>query len=291
MNSEPLVSVVMAVFNGEKYLRAAIDSILQQTMGNLELIIVDDGSTDRSLAIARSHQDARIRIIENGRNVGLATSLNKGIDAARGAFIARMDCDDVSYPDRFARQLAALQNDPALDLVAARAITIDEDDRAIGLFPCAITHEEICARPWLGFHLPHPTWMGRVEWFRKHRYTIPGPYRSEDQELLLRSYRDSRFGALDEILFAYRIRRKVDWQKLAKTRRTFFATQWRHFTGLGQWRFELLATAAFVAKLSSDLSKRLGAGTFQPGRDIVDHTIVLEWHKILDDLATRPKVL
>lgn len=288
MNGKSLVSVVMAVFNGEKYLRAAIGSILWQTMGNFELIIVDDGSTDQSLAIAGSYHDARIRIIENGRNIGLAASLNKGIDAARGAFIARMDCDDVSYPERFARQLAALQNDPALDLVAARAITIDEDDRAIGLFPCAITHEEICARPWLGFHLPHPTWMGRVEWFRKHRYTIPGPYRSEDQELLLRSYRDSRFATLDEILFAYRIRGKADWPKLAKTRRTVFVAQWRYFAGLEQWRFALLAAAAFAAKTVSDLSKRLAGGGFQPGHGSVDNAAVSEWRKTLEGLATEP---
>lgn len=289
MNGKPSVSVVMAVFNGEQYLRAAIDSILRQTMDNIELIIVDDGSTDRSQSIVRSCRDARIRIIENGRNIGLAASLNKGIDAAHGAFIARMDCDDVSYPERLARQLAALQNDPSLDLVAVRAITIDEDDRVLGLFPCAITHEEICARPWLGFHFPHPAWMGRIEWFRKHRYAVPDPYRCEDQELLLRSYRDSRFGTLDEILFAYRIRGKADWQKLAKTRRTVFVTQWRHFAGLGQWRFASLAAAAFAAKTVSDLSGRLAGGAFRNGRGSVEPAVVSAWRKVLDGLAAERK--
>lgn len=290
MNERPLVSVVMAVFNGEKYLREALSSILMQTMDEFELIIVDDGSTDRSLEIAGSFHDARIRIIENGRNLGLAASLNKGIDAAHGAYIARMDCDDVSYPKRFARQLEALQDDPALDLVATRAITINEDDQATGLFPCAMAHEEICARPWRGFHFPHPTWMGRTEWFRKHRYTIPGPYCSEDQELLLRSYRDSRFGTVNEILFAYRIRSKVDWRKRAKTRRTILAAQWRYFSGLAQWRLALLAAAAFALKTIGDFSKRLADGALQPGGGIVDESAASAWRQVQAGLTAKYNV-
>lgn len=290
MNRKPLVSVVMAVFNGEKYLRAAIGSILHQTMGDFEFIIVDDGSSDRSRAIACSYHDARIRIIENDRNIGLAASLNRGIDAAHGAFIARMDCDDVSYPERLAQQLEALQNDPELDVVAARAITIDEDDQVTGLFPYAIAHNEICARPWKGFYLPHPTWMGRIEWFSKHRYTVPGPYYSEDQELLLRSYRDSRFGTVDKILFAYRIRGSVDWQKLAKTRRTIQAAQWRYFSGLKLWRLALLSAVTFVAKKIGDLSRRLTGGSDQPGRGILDKAVVSEWHHVREGLASECNV-
>lgn len=281
----------MPVYNAGKYLRLAVLSIVRQTFTDWELLIIDDGSTDNALQDIADIDDARIRIFRDGGNRGLAARLNEAADMARGRYLARMDQDDVSYPGRFARQIAALQNNPELDLVATRAIVIDENDQATGLFPYAISHEEICARPWRGFYLTHPTWMGRIEWFRKHRYTVPGPYFCEDQELLLRSYRDSRLGTLDEILFAYRIRSKVNWQKLARTRLTVFIVQLRHFAELNLWHFVLLATAAFVAKLSSDLLKRLGGGTFQPSRDIVDSATVSEWHKILDSLATESKVL
>lgn len=290
-NKPPLLTVAMPVYNAGKYLRLAALSIVRQTFTDWELLLIDDGSTDNALQGIADIGDARIRILRDGANKGLAARLNEAADMAQGRYFARMDQDDVSYPERFARQIAALQNDPKLDLVATRAIVIDENDHATGLFPYAISHEEICARPWRGFYLPHPTWMGRIEWFRKHRYTVPGPYFCEDQELLLRSYCESRLGTLDEILFAYRIRSKVNWQKLSRTRRTIFIAQLRRFAKLGLWRFALLATAAFVAKLSSDLLKRLGGGTFQPGRVIVNNAIVSGWHKILDGLATRTKVL
>lgn len=286
----PLVTVAMPVYNAGKYLRLAVLSIVKQTFADWELLIIDDGSTDNALQEIGDIRDARILILRDGANKGLAARLNEAIDLARGQYLARMDQDDVSYPERFARQIEALQNDPGLDLIATRAITIDENDQATGLFPHSLSHDEICARPWRGFHFPHPTWMGRIEWFRKHRYTVPGPCFCEDQELLLRSYRESRFGTIDAVLFGYRIRGKVNWQKLARTRRTIFFAQLRYFASLNLWHFVLLATAAFVAKMSIDLSKRIGKDAFQPGREIVDDTVVFKWNKILNGLATESKV-
>jgi glycosyltransferase involved in cell wall biosynthesis len=288
-DAPPLVTVAMPVYNAGKYLRLAVLSIVKQTFQNWELLIIDDGSTDNALQDIADIDDARIQVLQDGANRGLAARLNEAIDLARGQYLARMDQDDVSYPKRFARQIEALQNDSRFDLVSARAITIDENNAETGLFPYSLSHDEICARPWRGFYLPHPTWMGRIEWFRKHRYTVPGPYFFEDQELLLRSYRESKFGTVDEILFGYRIRCKVNWEKLAKTRRTVLSIQLRHFMEAHQWHFVLLATAAFVGKMSSDLSKRMRGSISQPRRDIVDNTIAFEWHKILDDLATKPK--
>lgn len=287
----PLVTVAMPVYNAGKYLRLAVLSIVRQTFTNWELLIIDDGSTDNAVQNIMDINDARIRIIQDGDNRGLAARLNEAADLARGRYFARMDQDDVSYPERFARQIAVLQNHPELDLVATRAITIDENDQAIGLFPCAISHEEICARPWRGFYFPHPTWMGKIEWFLKYRYTVPGPFLCEDQELLLRSYRDSRLGTLNELLFAYRIRSKVDWQKLARTRRTVFLVQVRYFANSNLWHFALLATAAFVGKMSSDLSKKMSGNTFQPGHNLIEGAVVAEWRKVSDSLTTPPKVL
>lgn len=127
----PLVTVAMPVYNAGKYLRLAVLSIVRQTFTNWELLVIDDGSTDNALQDIADIDDARIRIFRDGGNRGLAARLNEAADMARGRYLARMDQDDVSYPERFARQLAALQNDPELDLVATRAITIDENDHAI----------------------------------------------------------------------------------------------------------------------------------------------------------------
>jgi glycosyltransferase involved in cell wall biosynthesis len=286
----PLVTVAMPVYNAGKYLRLAVISIVRQTYTNWELLIIDDGSTDNALQNIADINDSRIKIFRDGVNRGLAARLNEAVDMAQGRYFARMDGDDVSYPERFTRQIATLQNIPQLDLVATRTITINEHDQAIGLFPYAISHEEICARPWLGFYFPHPTWMGRIEWFRKYRYTVPGPFCCEDQELLLRSYRDSQLGTLDEILFAYRIRSKVDLLKLSRTRHTVFIAQLRHFTSLNLWHFTLLATVAFFGKMCSDLSKKIKVSIFNSEHYHIDETVTFEWHKVFDELITNPKV-
>jgi glycosyltransferase involved in cell wall biosynthesis len=115
------ISVLMAVYNGEMYLREAIDSILQQSYTNFEFIIVNDGSTDSTAAILRSYTDPRIRILHAEKNCGLIDSLNKGVAAAKGDYIARIDADDIAMPDRFARQVAYLQANPAIVLLGTGA--------------------------------------------------------------------------------------------------------------------------------------------------------------------------
>lgn len=289
-DTTPLVTVAMPVYNAGKYLRAAVISIVKQTFTNWELLIIDDGSTDNALQEITDLSDSRIKILRDGKNKGLAARLNETIDLARGQYLARMDQDDISYPERFARQVAVLNENADLDLVAVRAITIDENNEATGLFPHALSHEEICAKPWQGFYFPHPTWMGRIQWLRKHRYTVPGPYFCEDQDLLLRSYRNSKFVTLDKTLFAYRIRGKVDQQKLAKTRHAVLKVQLRHFVSSNLWHFVLLATAIFLAKISSDTLTRFGWSIFQSKRSVLDDTVVFKWNDILDDLATELKV-
>lgn len=279
----------MPVYNAGKYLRLAVLSIVKQTITDWELLIIDDGSTDNALQDIANIDDVRIRILRGGANKGLAARLNEAIGLARGRYFARMDQDDVSYPERLARQIEALQKNPQLDLVATRAIVIDENDQATGLFPYALSHEEICARPWRGFYLPHPTWMGRIEWFRKYCYTVPGPYFCEDQELLLRSYRESRFGTLNEILFAYRIRSKVNWQKRAKTRWVFLKIQLRHFMEAYQWRIMSLTILTFVWRVGGDFLKLIRWVLFPDQSKIVAASISMQWHLVLSRLAEKLK--
>ncbi len=278
------LSIALPVFNAGKHLRLAILSVAHQTFTDWELLIMDDGSTDGALDDVADICDDRIRVCRDGVNRGLTFRLNEAIAMARGDFFARMDSDDVSYPERFARQLKALEADPGLDLLATRAITINDDNQMTGLFPFARTHQDICAQPWRGFHFPHPTWMGRMEWFRQHRYGVPAAYLSEDQELLLRTYRESKFATLDVILFAYRLRGKTDWVKLAKTRRAVLASQRQQFVRTRQWRFLLLAAFSYFAKSVRDLSKRLTGGSFYPVKKMDDGAAVQAWHQIRGDL-------
>ena len=262
-DSVPLLTVAMPVFNAGKYLRLAVLSVITQTFQDWELLIIDDGSTDNALQDIADIQDHRVRILHDGKNKGLAARLNEATDLARGQYFARMDQDDVSYPERFGRQIDLLQNYPELDVVSVRAITISDDNEITGVLPCQLTHEEICARPWQGFCFPHPAWMGRIEWFRKHRYAEPGPYFCEDSELLLRTYGESRFSTVDVILFAYRVRGKNNWARVIKTRWTFFRIQLHQFIGKHQFSYSWMAALVFIALVARDLA-RMVQQNFKP---------------------------
>jgi len=117
MKKEPLISVVMPVFNGEKYLAQAIDSILTQTYRNFEFIIIDDGSTDSTGSMVAQINDKRVRVISHQKNKGIVISLNDGIMASRGKYIARMDADDVSHQSRFLIQVEFLNKNPDIVVV------------------------------------------------------------------------------------------------------------------------------------------------------------------------------
>lgn len=115
----PLVSVVMSVYNGEHYLREAIDSVLHQSFTDFEFIIINDGSADKSLSIIQSYNDKRIILIDNEGNKGLIYSLNKGLEIAKGKYIARMDADDISMPERFDLQVKQFENHPNAMIVGS----------------------------------------------------------------------------------------------------------------------------------------------------------------------------
>jgi len=279
----PLITVAMPVFNGGRHLRLAVQSIVRQTFTNWELLLIDDGSTDGAIQELADIRDSRIRIFRDGKNRGLAARLNEAINLARGQYIARMDHDDVCYPERFADQLQAFQDDPGLDLVATEAITISDMDQITGILPSDFSHEKIIAKPWRGFYMPHPTWMGKATWFRRFRYSIPAPYLCEDQELLFRSYQHSRFASLARPLLAYRIRDKIVWRKQFRTRLTVFRVQWRHFVSTGQLGFALVSVLVLLGRLGMDLKKMIFGsrpqGSFNHQPELESH-----WQQVLSSL-------
>jgi glycosyltransferase involved in cell wall biosynthesis len=255
----PEVSVLLPVRDGARTLALAMLSVLEQSFGDFELLVLDDGSVDASADIALRFGDPRVRLLRDGIKRGLAARLNQGIDAATGRYIARMDADDVCFPGRFARQVARLNAESSLDLVACRALIFDDSGAATGLSPHRLSHEALCAQPWNGFYLVHPSWMGRAGWFRRYRYQTPELVRAQDQELLLRAYPDSRFAVLDEILLGYRMG-PIALRKILSARRCLLAAQSTRFAQRRQWRNLLLAVLATGFKLPRDLLFATTAG-------------------------------
>ena len=181
----PLVSVVMSVRNGERHLREAVDSVLDQTLESLELIVVDDGSTDGSAAVLAAIRDPRLLTISQEPR-GLAAALNAGIARARADLIARMDADDVADPKRLEIQQAAMQERPGLALLGTAATLEDESGRELGVWRPPETQAEI--RRLLPRLNPfaHPTVMFRrdvVEALGGYRESMPF---AQDYDLWLR---------------------------------------------------------------------------------------------------------
>ena len=121
--------MLLAVHDGERYLGAAVASALGQTSNDLELLVVDDASTDRTSEILADFAEARLRVIRNDERLGLAGSLNRGLDEARGAYIARLDADDVALPRRLERQLARLRSSPRVGVLGSAVLEIDDGNR------------------------------------------------------------------------------------------------------------------------------------------------------------------
>ncbi|MFD2573303.1 glycosyltransferase family 2 protein [Spirosoma soli] len=129
--NQPVLSVLMPVYNAEKYLVESIESILGQSLEEFEFIIIDDGSTDSSPQIVQSFTDKRIRFYQNGTNLGISTTLNKGIELAKTELIARMDADDISYPDRLREQYQYMVAHPDCALLSCWVRVIGEDKEVI----------------------------------------------------------------------------------------------------------------------------------------------------------------
>ena len=260
--STPVLSVLLPCRNGARTLALALRSILNQTFGDFELLLLNDGSTDDSVAIASALGDPRIRILGDGIGRGLPLRLNEGVTVARGRYIARMDADDVCFPKRFAQQVGFLDAHSEVDLVGCRAVVFRDSGEVVGLLPFASDHAALCARPWRNIPLAHPTWMGRRSWFLAHPYRIPEVRRAEDQELLLRSYLDSRYACLNDVLLGYR-QGPFQLQRTLVARRALLAAQLGLFAQRREWGNATRAAALSVIKVVVD------GFTALPGGDVL----------------------
>lgn len=202
-NPEPAVTIAMPFFNSAATLELSIRSLLNQSYDNFELLRCDDGSDDQGLDVAHSFNDSRVICWSDGRRLGMGARLSECIDRARGPYLARMDADDIAYPERLAQQTTFLVDQQEVDLCGGGALVFGKHGRPLWRFSPPTDHGEIIRSPSMGFPLLHPAWMGRIEWFRHWRYD-ESPRLAVDQELLLRSYRISRFANLPQIVLGYR---------------------------------------------------------------------------------------
>lgn len=197
------ISIGLPFYNSEATLCGAINSVLAQSFTDWELILVDDGSSDRSLEIASSYKDPRVHLISDGQNQGLAYRLNQLTNLSQGYYIARLDGDDLMHPDRLWHQVDYLDNHPDVDLVATQAYSIDNNNQILGLKgidPISNDLKTILLNKGL---IIHPTVMGKAQWFRNNPYDSSLRF-TEDRELWCRSCSHSVFAKIPEPLLFYR---------------------------------------------------------------------------------------
>jgi glycosyltransferase involved in cell wall biosynthesis len=214
---KPQISVVMSVFNTEKFIKAALESILNQTFKDFEIVLINDGSSDKSMDIVAQYDDPRIRIV-NQTNHGLVYSFNKGVDLARADYIARMDADDISLPSRFAKEHKWLESNPKRGLVGTFFCYMDEETSTPTevVMTAPTKHIDLVRM----MHIVNPFGHGSIM-MRKSAVLGVGGYRdeyepAEDYDLWRRIAMEWEIGQIPEVLYLWRFhpgsisRRKSD---------------------------------------------------------------------------------
>lgn len=199
------VTIGIPFFNDERYLANAIRSVFAQTYQNWELILVNDGSSDGSLEIARSVDDERVRVISDGQNKKLPARLNQIAKEANGKYLARMDADDLMHPERIEKQLSCLCQNKTITGVTSPVLTIDLDNTVLGECRCCDYQAPIVSESVFSGRVPyHATLLAQTSWFRNNPYR--NVYRAEDHAFWCDSFLrdDLRLVVLEKPLYFYR---------------------------------------------------------------------------------------
>ncbi len=200
-NNQPKISVLMPVFNGELYLKESIDSILNQTFSDFEFLIINDCSTDNSSGIIASYHDKRIKYIKNESNLGIAASLNKGIALASGEYIARMDGDDISCPDRLLTQIKFIESNMSIAACGTWAETFGAVSE---LCRSPVTHEEIRCRLLFNSAFIHPSMLFKKSIFTDQELLYHEIKALEDYDLWVRLVEKIKMANIPRVLLKYR---------------------------------------------------------------------------------------
>lgn len=197
------ITVLMPVYNCEKYLRESIESILNQTFNDFELIVINDCSTDQSREIIKSYDDERIVLIENDKNLGISESLNKGLAIAKGKYIARMDGDDISFKNRLVKQYEFMEKNKDIGLCGTHVEVFNKSNSRI--HRCPIENEEIRVLQIFNSAFAHPTVMIRNRILKKYNLKYDSYYDGmEDYHLWIKISEVSKVANLNDVLLKYR---------------------------------------------------------------------------------------
>ena len=207
MPGQPLVTVLMSDYNDGRFLPQAVESILAQSLDDFEFLVIDDGSTDSSADYLAGLTDRRVRVIRNESNLGLTRSLNRGLDEAKGTFVARMDADDVAMPHRLARQVEFLRTHGSVGIVGCSHTLIDEAGNVVVHAPAVEDDPGIRRKCLLGNPFVHPAVVLRRDVLDAHRLRYDERFRTaQDYELWSRVLTVTRGANLAEPLLKYRLR-------------------------------------------------------------------------------------
>lgn len=215
----PFISVGIPIYNAGKYLALAIQSVINQSYQNWELILIDDGSTDNSLQIAKSFEakDKRIRVISDGQNKKLPYRLNQIIDEAKYNYIMRMDADDMIHPKKIEIQIEFLIKNPQYDLVSTGLVSVDKDHKAYGYRNISRIHTEFRELK-RSYPIVHASIMAKTSWYKRNKYRLDYP-RCEDYELWCRTSlkNDLNIAILPNLLYYYREEGLLELDKLIRS--------------------------------------------------------------------------
>lgn len=200
----PKVTVLMSVYNGEKYLNESIDSMLGQTFKDFEFLIINDGSTDKTAEILKSYNDPRIRIINNEKNIGLTKSLNKGLRLTRGEYIARQDADDISMPERLEKEVEFLEMHQDYAVVGTFTKIINENSEILSFLERPIEDLKIKEFFKKDNCIVHGSSMIRKACLLDVGFYNELMIRSQDYELWLRLSKKYRLANIDKYLYMWR---------------------------------------------------------------------------------------
>lgn len=232
------VSVIMAIYNQEKYLKEAIESILKQTFKDFEFLVIDDKSTDGSLAIIKNFHDQRIKLFQNKSRLGLSKCLNLLINRARGAYIARMDGDDISFPNRLEKQSAFLNKNPQVVLVGSWAIIINQQGQEVGKLQYPINYQDI-KRSILSYNpFIHPSVCFRKEIIQEIGGYDKQLFYCQDYDLFLRLV--TKYPCVNIPEFLFKFRWQPDFAKQKKQHLTALKIRLKAIRDYGYRKWEIV---------------------------------------------------